>query len=146
MDDKAKTKNKAIDCFTEAIKLNGAEAEYYYLRGYLYLDLFKNDQAMADLNKALELNPKHGEAYFERGNLYYRSKDFKRQIAEYDKAIAAVPQSGKFYYWRGDAKLQQLKDKEGACADFNKALELGYKRAEAMKDICALKGRTYIAN
>ena len=55
--------------------------------------------------------------------------DYKGAIGLYDKAIALNPNNGLSYYNRGIAKLN-LSDKTGACPDFKKASQLGYKKAE----------------
>lgn len=144
LDSKPKTIAKTIAYLTKAIEINDKDSDYYYYRGYAYMDNKDNNMAMEDLNKAIELNPKYEEAYFERGNIYLDAKDYSKQIENYDKAIELNPNSGKYYYWRGYAKLFGLKDKDKACPDYQKAIELGYKKAEEMKSLCSSKGRTFI--
>lgn len=144
IDSKPKTIAKSIEYFTKSIELDNTESNAYYFRGYAYYDKGDHKKAMKDFDKAIELNPKHHEAYFERGNLYLDAKDYNEQIANYDKAIEFCPTSGKYYYWRGYAKLFGLKDKDKACPDYVKAIELGYEKAEEMKSLCSSKGKTFI--
>ena len=139
-----KTIAKSIEYFSKAIELNTKESDYYYYRGYAFIDKGDNKKALSDMNKAIELNPKNELAYFERGNIHFDAKDYAKQITDYDKAIALNSKSGKYFYWRGYAKFFGLKDKDLACPDFFKAIELGYKKAEEMKSICNTKGRTII--
>lgn len=144
LDSKPKTIAKAIEYFSKAIELNDKSSDYYYYRGYAYMDKEDYKKALADMNKAIELDAKNELAYFERSNIYYETQDFTKQIADLDKAIELNPKNGKYYYWRGYGKLFGLKDKDAACPDYTKAIELGYKKAEEMKSICSTKGRTII--
>lgn len=140
---KPKNVKKGIDYLTLAINSNSKKADYFYYRGYLYLDSDENDKALQDFNKTIAVDPTYADAFFEIGNVYYRKKEPKKQIDNYTKAINIDPTSGKYYYWRGTAKMEQ-KEIEDACTDFNKAIELGYEKAKTMKEICSSKGRTYI--
>lgn len=144
VDSKPKTIAKCIEYFTKSIELDDTESNSYYYRGYAYYDKGDNKKAMKDFDKAIELDPKKHEAYFERGNLFLDAKDYQKQIANYDKAIEFSPKSGKYYYWRGYAKLFGLKDKDAACIDYLKAIDLGFEKAEEYKSLCSTKGRTFI--
>jgi tetratricopeptide (TPR) repeat protein len=144
LDSEPKTIAKCIDYFTKAIEIKGNDSDYYYYRGYAYYDQGNNKKALKDFDKAIEINPAYESAYFERGNIYYDLKDYQKQIENYDKAIELNPDSGKYYYWRGYAKLLGLKDKEKACIDFKKAIELNFKQADDFKSLCSGKGRTII--
>ena len=56
-------------------------------------------------------------------------------VKDYDDAIALDPQDAAPYLNRGLAKVGR--DNTGACADMNKALQLGSKAAgEALKKYC----------
>lgn len=134
----------AIKQFDHAIKLNDEESTYYYFRGYAYYNKGENKKALKNFDRAIWLNPKYEEAYFERGNIYFDAKNFEMQIKNYDKAIELNPKSGKYYFWRGYAKLYGLKNKDAACLDFKKAIEMKYQQAEQYKSICSSKGRTII--
>ena len=46
---------RAIQDFTEAIRLNPQDAEAYYVRGLIYGELGKSDEAARDFAKAKEL-------------------------------------------------------------------------------------------
>lgn len=74
-----------------------AEAEYYKLRGKAYF-------AMKTENKSLVQNA----------------------IDDFNSCINMKPSDGEAFYFRGMSKAEQL-DKTGACSDWYKAQNLGYK-------------------
>ncbi|MEM2138513.1 MAG: AAA family ATPase, partial [Candidatus Anstonellaceae archaeon] len=53
---------KAVEDFTEVIKLNANFSEAYHIRGLAYDYLNQLDKAIADYDKAIELNPNFTEA------------------------------------------------------------------------------------
>ncbi|MBI4930002.1 MAG: tetratricopeptide repeat protein [Bacteroidetes bacterium] len=82
----------AIYDFTSAIKQNESEVQKYlsegssvipplsggdafaipyYLRGYSYSTIGKNDEAMNDFTMAIKINPAMGAAYYQRGKLLW---------------------------------------------------------------------------
>jgi tetratricopeptide (TPR) repeat protein len=51
-------------------------------------------------------------------------KEYDKAVIDFSKAIVISPKYGKAYINRGNA-YYNLKDTVNACADWNKALELG---------------------
>lgn len=76
---------KAVELFTEAIKLNPT-ALLYAKRGQAYLKLQKPNACIRDCTKALELNPDSAAAYKFRGRAY-------RLIGEWEKAAKDLRQA-----------------------------------------------------
>ncbi len=70
------------------------------------------------------MNPKFAEAYYDRGWAWH-------SLQEYDKALLIDVKQIGGYMERGRAKLM-LGQKESACLDFKKALELGYIDTDGM--------------
>ncbi|KAK4486121.1 hypothetical protein RD792_008789 [Penstemon davidsonii] len=64
---KDKQWQKAIGCYTEAIKLNGTNATYYSNRAAAYLELGSYLPAEADCTQAIDLDKKNVKAYLRRG-------------------------------------------------------------------------------
>ncbi|KAL0422382.1 UNVERIFIED_CONTAM: Outer envelope protein 64, mitochondrial [Sesamum latifolium] len=64
---KGKQWNKAVSYYTEAIKLNDANATYYSNRAAAYLELGCFQQAEEDCSRAISLDKKYVKAYLRRG-------------------------------------------------------------------------------
>ncbi|CAK7356982.1 unnamed protein product [Dovyalis caffra] len=74
---KGKQWNKAVNYYSEAIKLSGANATYYSNRAAAYLQLGCFQKAEQDCNEAISLDKKNVKAYLRRGTareslLYYK--------------------------------------------------------------------------
>ncbi|WP_317043504.1 tetratricopeptide repeat protein [Chitinophaga sp. YR627] len=135
--------------FTKAIELTPREAENYYHRGYLKMDLSQNKEAIPDFNKAIELNANYTEAFSEKGNANFLLKNYPEAIEAYTKAINLEP-NGKNHYYRGISRMN-TKDENGACQDFQEAEKQGYKIEDkailSFVRRCAKgNGKTYIIN
>jgi tetratricopeptide (TPR) repeat protein len=80
-----------------------------------------------DLQKAVKINPNFSMAWCLIGKCMMDDKhDYVKAIPFFTKAIETNSKNGIAYYYRGICKNKQpIKDKEGACADWNKEIELG---------------------
>ena len=61
---------KAIDLFTEAIRINANNAVVFAKRGAAFLKLKKPNACIKDCTRAIELNPDSAVAYKNRGRAY----------------------------------------------------------------------------
>jgi tetratricopeptide (TPR) repeat protein len=128
---------KAVDEFTEAIRLNPNYAEAYYQRGIIYGGpwLYEN-AAIEDFSQAIRINPNYKEAYKERYNMYYfYTNDWDRALADATQLIRIDPKNTWAYYHRGLA-YEKKKDNTRARADYEAALRLDPKFTQA-KDALA---------
>jgi RNA polymerase-binding protein DksA len=110
--------DKAIECFTQAIKLAPYDAYFYGWRGLAYYGKGEYDKAIEDFTQAIKLDPYDAYFYGWRGLAHYGK-------GEYDKAIEDFTQAGgaPSYYWRGLAYLRKgLYNK--AIQDFTRAIDL----------------------
>jgi len=101
----------AIDYFNEALKINPDPEDFliYSFRGNARSKMQKYNDAIDDFDKALDMQPK--------------------DIMDYSNWV-------KNYFNRGVAKYY-LDDLNGACKDWNKALELGFGQAhDFIMDYC----------
>ena len=80
----------AVADFTEAIRLNPAEAAYYNSRGLCWNHKQEWDQAIADFNAAIRLGPTC-RMFNNRGQAWIGKKDYPRALADFDEAIRLVP-------------------------------------------------------
>jgi tetratricopeptide (TPR) repeat protein len=122
----------AIKDFSKAIEINPKYYDAYVLRGSSKHELKMYQQALLDYNKAIEINSKDDMAYMYRGNTNGDLKLFQQALLDYNKAIEINP-TGLTYYNRGLTKLD-ANNKTGACADWKKAVELGYNDAQSLID------------
>ena len=82
------------------------------------------DQRLIELfSHALALDPNLQQAYAQRADEHLQEKEYTLAIPDYDHAIALHPTDAGLWNDRGLAK-QETYDKDGAIADFSKAIEL----------------------
>ena len=62
--------DRAIESFTEAIRLCVESTRAYFARACTHADKGNLDLALADCNEVIRLNPEHAEAYRLRANIY----------------------------------------------------------------------------
>ncbi|RZL34669.1 MAG: tetratricopeptide repeat protein [Pedobacter sp.] len=90
----------------------------------------KADASIFSLQKVLALDPDFPNANFRLGLAYAAKQDYNNALQAFDKAIIQTPTTGFLYFNRGIAK-GKLK-RNDFCADFKKALELGFTEAQQM--------------
>jgi tetratricopeptide (TPR) repeat protein len=105
---------EASEDFSKAIELNPREAKFYLKRGECFDALFEPEKAIEDFSKAIELKPDFVEAYIERAKVHATYFEEDGQLAK--SAETALLDSAKA---------------EKALADFNKAVEINPKNADA---------------
>jgi tetratricopeptide (TPR) repeat protein len=81
----------AIADFDQAIKLEPANAENYYLRGHVHLLSRDGMLAAADLNQALQLKPDHVGALMDRGSLRLARSNVAGAREDFAAATKAQP-------------------------------------------------------
>lgn len=122
----------SIDDYNAAINYNVENASLAY-NEMSYSQYMVNDLhgALLSINNAIELDASSAPVYMvNKAKMEYLLKDFDNSLRDYNLAIDRKPDNNLAYYGRGILQLS-LKDTAGACNDFNKALELGYTKAEA---------------
>nr|XP_022907656.1 hsc70-interacting protein-like [Onthophagus taurus] len=80
--------DKAVELYTEAIKLNPQSALLFAKRGQAYLNMSKPNACIKDCTKALELNCDSAAAYKFRGRAY-------RLLGEWEKSAKDLRQAAK---------------------------------------------------
>ncbi|GMJ12920.1 ARABIDOPSIS THALIANA TRANSLOCON AT THE OUTER MEMBRANE OF CHLOROPLASTS 64-V, outer membrane 64 [Hibiscus trionum] len=90
---KGKQWNKAVNYYTEAIKLNGTNATYYNNRAAAYLELGCFQQAEEDCNKAISLDKKNVKAYLRRGTARESLLCYKEALQDFKHALVLEPQN-----------------------------------------------------
>ena len=122
--------SKAIEHYSNAIKLNPQMAGAYCNRGLAYSNNNEVERAIKDYNKAIEMNPEFAEAYCNRGLAYSNNNEVERAIKDYNKAIEMNPEFAEAYFGRAIV-YGEKEEFEPAIDDLNKAIELNPEFAGA---------------
>lgn len=90
---KGKQWNKAVNYYSEAIKLNGKNATYYSNRAAAYLQLGCFQKAEEDCNMAISLDKKNVKAYLRRGTARESLLFYKDAAQDFKHALVLEPQN-----------------------------------------------------
>ncbi len=140
--------DKAIACFTQAIKINPNNGNNYYNRGVAYGHMGDWDNAIADYTKAIELNPNDSEAYGNRAMAYLDKKDYNKAIADLTQCLAINPYSihrlnlPEVFYFRANNSLEQG-DYEQAILDYSLLIET-FPDYYAISEVYINRARAYL--
>jgi len=115
-------KEKSMENYSLAIKVDPKYADAYYGRGVCYYYLNEQDKALDDYSKAIAILPRP-ELFYNRGMIYSNKKMWNEAIADYSKAIATTPNNPNLYYSRASA-YGSINKWELAAEDFTKTLQL----------------------
>ncbi|HRH41279.1 MAG TPA: tetratricopeptide repeat protein [Pyrinomonadaceae bacterium] len=114
----------AVDYYTELIKKDPNEMQYFLSRGALYLNELKDYKAaIKDFEQGIKLNPNEPIFYYNRGTAYTKLEDWKKAKKDFDSHISMNPNFAEAYLNRGIANIY-LKDLDAALADFNKGIQV----------------------
>ena len=125
--------DQAIDYFTNQIRANPNQGEWYNRRGFVWKEKGEYDIAIADFNEAIRLNPGNEVAWNNRGTAWDDRKEYDKAIADYNEAIRLDPKYTTALNNRGSA-WGNKKDYDKAIADYNEAVRLDPNSARAFKD------------
>ena len=145
--DQERQYEKAVADYSEAIKLQPQNVEYYRRRAMTYdYSLKKYDAAIADFSEMIKLDPKHSSLwYMLRGYVFKSKKDYQSALADFTKAINLEPtKTGKKSYYGTRASLyaDELKNYAAAIADLSEAIKID--PADWM--VYANRGSLYLKN
>lgn len=121
--------------YTEALKLLdkatttlASEAQdlanLYNLRGIIYLNLHRLDEAYADIQKAIKLDPSIPGFYDDLGDIYFENGQYEEAVNSYEKAINSDAHKGNALRGIGNSYLK-LENWEAAVNFLEKAREIG---------------------
>jgi tetratricopeptide (TPR) repeat protein len=125
--------DSALVVYTQAIKSDPKSYYAYYFRGLFYEQKQKYAEAFSDLSTAIKLQPNSVDGYIHRASVCENMDNEASSIYDYKQIIRIKPDYGEAYY-----KLALYKQKLGqdACADFQKASDLGVDDATSYADDC----------
>ena len=115
--------DRAIEDYSEALRLDPRATETYYSRGRALLDKNAYAHAIQDFSQAITRNPKHSLARNGRAWALFKLGNLTAALEEADQAIAADSKYAPAYDTRAHI-YEALGKREQAIADFRKALAL----------------------
>lgn len=130
--------SNAVLAYSEAIKLDPANADAYLERGNAKIGLQDFAGAIPDLNKAMELSPANEYAVFSKGLCEFGLRDFKSAETDFTTAINSNTNNEQIYNYRGLARAN-LRDFKAALADFNQAIAVSPQEATSYRNRAMLE-------
>ena len=115
--------DRAIEDYSEALRLDPRATETYYSRGRALLDKNAYTQAIQDFSQVIARNPKHSLARNGRAWALFKLGNLATALEEVDQAIATDSKYAPAYDTRAHI-YEALGKREQAIADFRKALAL----------------------
>jgi tetratricopeptide (TPR) repeat protein len=121
-----KNYDKAIEAYSEYIRLHPTEYQAFYWRGRAYAEKNQNDRAVTDFKTVVELKKDESPAYEWLGWLAVKEQDCDEAIPYLTRAIELRPDRAWAYYQRGRCH-DKKNDRNKALQDVKKSCDLGYK-------------------
>ncbi len=133
---------QAVADYTKALKYHPEFADAYYFRGVAKSEL-KNagNEGINDIRKAMQLDTSLYEGYLSIAIIQMETKSYQKALNNLNTAIDKKgPYLAEAYYFRAEARYA-LKDRDGACNDWEEAGMLGdMDAAQTYRDLC-IKGK-----
>jgi tetratricopeptide (TPR) repeat protein len=135
--DSKKMEKNLVEMLTNSINKKADSDMLYQYRGLYEYYLGDKKAALSDFDQAIKLNPGNIEALYHSGLLYGEMSDYTKAVERLTKTIEADKNYKSAYLYRGVYNFNNEKI-DLACADFNKAKELGETSAQKyIKDYCS---------
>ncbi|XP_063417901.1 small glutamine-rich tetratricopeptide repeat-containing protein beta-like [Mytilus trossulus] len=113
---KAEKFSDALECYTQALKLDSHNSVFFCNRAAAYSKLNKHVKAIEDCEKALTIDPQYSKAYGRMGIAYTALNDHESALECYRKALELDP-TNQSYQNNLEIAEQKLKE-EAAKAGF----------------------------
>lgn len=115
----------AIEDYTQAIKLDPNNADYYGVRAQAYVENNDKVRALADYNQIIKLEPERANSYGLRAIFYCNEGDYKKGITDWDQAAKMMEE---YAIWTGRAEcLAKSGDYKKAIVVYTNAIEWSAK-------------------
>ena len=115
-----------IASLSSVIQRNQSDPQAYNMRGTVFGQAGRNEEALADFNKAIGLDPNFTQAYANRGLINRKTGRLDAAIADYDKALQYDPNDAFSLNNRGIAKRA---NGEVAAPTINWVTQMSFKPA-----------------
>ena len=103
------TSQSNLTSLSEVIEKHPEDPQAYNMRGSVYGEAGRNDQALADFNKAIGLDPNYAQAYANRALIYRKTNKLDLALADDNKALAMDASYVPAYLGRGIVYREQGK-------------------------------------
>ena len=131
-------------CFTQALKYDVGNADYYLERAQVRHSLSRYNDALADYNRVIELRPRHFVAHYNRGIIRAFVGDDNHALEDFAFVISVEPDNTLAIYNRAELR-RNTGDFRGAISDYTTLIKefpnftYGYaQRAECYRRIGAV--------
>jgi tetratricopeptide (TPR) repeat protein len=132
-----KMEKNLVEMLTKSINKKTDSDQLYQYRGLYQYYMDEKKAALSDFDQAIKLNPGNIEALYHSGLLYGEMGDYAKAVDRLTKTIEADKNYKSAYVYRGVYNYNNGKT-DIACADFNKAKELGETSVQKyIKDYCS---------
>lgn len=131
-----KKSEAAADAFADYLAEQPNDIQARVTKASLLVDLNKDGDALAELDRAAKDGTETLEALKLRAVIYYRQKDFERAAVVLQKAAAMAPRDAEIRARLGHTLLKQ-KDYAGAVRELNQAFRLDPSSNDTLRDLVA---------
>lgn len=122
---------KAVEAYTEYLKLEPTHIKSLYNRGRAYEELKQYDKALADFHKVVKEDPLNVNAYLSiASDYYYRQRDYQNTIFYAEKILNLNENSVTAHTLKGKAH-QKLGDLQKAMSAYNAAISVNKNYPDA---------------
>ena len=115
--------DRAIECYSRAIKLNPKLATAYHNLGEMLVGEKRWDEAIANYRQAIAINPNFFESYHSLGKTWAERGEFDRAIACYRKSLDINPNYARAYLSLGNIFMQK-REFDAAIKCYRQTLEI----------------------
>ncbi|MEG4089580.1 tetratricopeptide repeat protein [Microcoleus sp. Pol12B4] len=115
--------DRAIECYSRAIKLNPKLAIAYHNLGEMLVGQKRWDEAIVNYRQAIAINPDSFESYHSLGKTWAERGELDRAIACYNKSLELNPKYARAYVGLGNV-FAQKQDFDAAIKCYRQTLEI----------------------
>jgi tetratricopeptide (TPR) repeat protein len=113
---------------------NPLDADAYFQRGRIYLQMYNQPQALTELNVALAFAPDHAGAHFLRGKLIQQYGRWQEACDDFTSLLQCQPDDHEIHRLRGACRVA-LGDHAGAARDYLEVLKHGDEKAVVLNKL-----------
>jgi protein O-mannosyl-transferase len=118
---------KALEDLNVALKVKPDYINALENRQHIYMDLDRNEEALADAETLISLAPSNYRGYYTKGIVYSKLDQPARAVPELKKSISLNPGLDNAFNLLGSILVNVVQDYPSALDNFNKAISLNPK-------------------